>query len=241
MRRAPSIDGVLSPVAAGVLAAVARLRRARPVHPHGVGFAGSLEVRAGPGLELVPALGPPRETRAVLRLSRSFGVPRPLMDILGLAVKLPDLHGRERDQDFLFVSALGGGIGAYVPVPAARYSWRTFSSLLPYRSGGRLIVPGAFGASRAAAGGEDELDGALVAARRGELRFVLTVAPALGRFVAVGELTAVRELPRAEVQALRFNPFNTADTLVPAAGPLNGMRRAAYPASQRARPDTDVR
>jgi hypothetical protein len=235
-KRSP-LDRSLSAVAAGVFAALAKLRRARGVHPHGIGFDGVLTLEAGPGLDLMPGLGPPRSVPAVLRLSRSFGFPRPLPDLLGVAVKLPDLHGPGRDQDFLLVSALDGPVSKYIPKPAPRYSWRAYSSLLPYRSNGRIVLPGALGASPAAATGQDEMTGAIHAAQHGELLFALAVAPALGRFAPLGELRAHRQLAQPTVQALRFNPFHTAENIIPAAGPLNGMRRAAYAASQRTRPD----
>jgi hypothetical protein len=231
------LDQSLSAVAAGVFASLAKVRRARGVHPHGIGFDGVLTLQPGPGLDLVPGLGAPRSVPAVLRLSRSFGLPHPLPDLLGVAVKLPDMHGPGHDQDFLFVSALDGDLSKYVPRPAPRYSWPAYSSLIPYRSDGRLVLPGALGASPEAATGEDEMTGALHAADRGHLRFTLAVAPALGRFAPVGQIRATHRLAQSEVQALRFNPFHTAQSLVPAGGPLNAMRRAAYPASQRARRD----
>jgi hypothetical protein len=235
-KRSP-LDSSLSAVAAVVFAALAKVRRARGVHPHGIGFDGVLTLQAGPGLGLMPGLGPPRAVPAVLRLSRSFGFPRPLPDLLGVAVKLPDLHGPGRDQDFLLVSTLDGRLSKYIPKPAPRYSWRAYSSLLPYRSDGRTVLPGALGANPAASDGQDEMAGAIHAAQHGELRFALAVAPALGRFAPLGELRAQQQLPQPIVQALRFNPFHTAENIIPAAGPLNGMRRAAYAASQRARPD----
>ena len=237
MSKGSPLDRSLSAVAAGVFARLAKLRRARGVHPHGIGFEGVLTLQTGPGLALMPGLGPPRSLPAVLRLSRSFGFPRPLPDLLGVAIKLPDLHGSGHDQDFLLVSSLDGRLSKYIPLPAPRYSWRAYSSLIPYRSDGRLVLPGALGASPEAANGEDELTGALHAARHGELRFGLTVAPALGRFALLGDLRAGHRLAQSEVQALRFNPFHTGESIVPAGGPLNGIRRAAYPASQRARPD----
>jgi hypothetical protein len=156
-KRSP-LDRSLSAVAAGVFAALAKLRRARGVHPHGIGFEGVLTLQAGRGLDLMPGLGPPRSVPAVLRLSRSFGFPRPLPDLLGVAVKLPDL--RRVRPGFLLVSALDGRLSKYVPAPAPRYSWRAYSSLLPYRSDGRTVLPGALGASPAAATRQDEMAGA---------------------------------------------------------------------------------
>ena len=238
MSKASPLDRALSAATAGVFATLAKPRRARGVHPHGIGLGGVLTLQTGPGLDLVPGLGAPRSVPAVLRLSRSFGLPRPLPDLLGVAVKLPDMHGPGHDQDFLLVSALDGRLSKYVPLPAPRYSWRAYSSLIPYRSDGRLVLPGALGVSPEAATGADEMTGALRAAEDGDLRFRLAVAPALGRFTSFGEIRVTHRLPQTEVQALRFNPFHTAQSLTPAGGPLNAMRRGAYPASQRARRDT---
>jgi hypothetical protein len=230
-----ALDRSLAAAAAAVFASLARLRRARGVHTQGIGFAAVVTLQTGPGLDLVPGLGPPRSVPGLLRLSPSFGLPPPLRDLLGVAIKLPDLHGAGHDQDFLLVSALHGRLRTYVPFPARNYAWPAYSSVLPYRSHGRLVLPGALSASPIAVG--DGLTGALDAAEHGELGFTLAVAPALGGLLPFGELRARDRLAHAEVQALRFNPFNTSECLVPAAGPLNGMRRAAYAASQRARPD----
>lgn len=208
------------------------------MHAYGIGFQAVLTLERGPGLQLLPGLGAPRSVPAVIRLSPSFGLPRRLPDFLGVAIKLPDVHGPGRDQDLLLVSSLRGHATKYLPVPARRYSWPVYSSILPYRSAGRLVLPGALGASPGAAAGDDVLAAAARAAAQGTLRFRLAVAPARGRFLPLGELRGEQRLAQDDVQALRFNPFHTAESLVPAGGPLNGMRAAAYPASQRARPDT---
>jgi hypothetical protein len=155
MAKASALDRALSAVAAGVFASVARLRGARGVHAHGVGFEATLTLQAGSGLDAMSALGGPRTVRALVRLSPSFDIPSPLPDFLGLAIKLPDLHGPGRDQDFLLVSAIGGHLTKYVPLPARSYSDRSFSSMLPYRSDGRLVLPGAVCAGRVSMTGED--------------------------------------------------------------------------------------
>lgn len=227
--------GPIAAATGAVFAGLARLRHARPVHPHGVAFSGTLRLEPGPGLDLLPALGAPRDVPAVVRLSRSFDPPRFIRDFLGVAVKLADLHGPGLDQDFLTVSSLPGPLGHFVPVPARRYTWAAYSSLIPYRSAGRLVVLGAL--SRAdAGGGTDELDAARGAAARGRLRFRLAVAPLAGPLLVVGELDLREELAAPDGEALRFNPFHTGGGLEPAGGPLNGLRRSAYPASQLARP-----
>jgi hypothetical protein len=96
---------------------------------------------------------------------------------------------------------------------------------------------GALSEGRVSVTGGDAPTAATRAVLDGTLRFTLAVAPALGRFVPLGDLTPERGLGLPEVQGLCFNPFSTGESLVPAAGPLNALRRGAYPASQRARPD----
>ena len=238
MGKASALDRILAAAAAGVFAPVARMRGSRAVHAHGVGFEATLTSRGAEWIHLAPASGSPRTVRAVVRLSPSFDIPRPLPDFLGLAIKLPDAHGVGRDQDFLLVTAVGARLARYVPLPARSYEGRTFSSILPYRSAGRLVLPGAVAAGSVPETGEDAATAAVRAALDGTLRFTLTVAPALGRLVPLGDLTPERALTPKEVEGLRFDPFNTAESLVPAAGPLNAMRRGAYPASRRARPRT---
>jgi hypothetical protein len=62
--------------------------------------------------------------------------------------------------------------------------------------------------------------------------FQIAVASLGGRFQPVAELRVGRRLP-PELDALRFNPFNTGGGLEPA-GWLNGARDRAYKLSQAA-------
>lgn len=89
-----------------------------------------------------------------------------------VCVKLPDVYGPGRDQDFLLASSLDGVPFHHATVPATRTDERLFSSLWLYLAG---VSPVLFGAK--AADGTD----------RAGFRFLL--AGVLGRFRSVATLT----------------------------------------------------
>src|SRR4051794_8915935 len=97
-----------SSLAAGAaMAALAAARRGKAVHPQGEVFRARLLV---PGATVAPAgstlLSQPGEHAAIVRFSRSLGVPRPLPDLLGLSLRVLDAYGPERHQDVLMVSSV---------------------------------------------------------------------------------------------------------------------------------------
>lgn len=226
-------DAIGIPVGAA-LAVVAGARRGKAVHPHGAVHAGRLVIAGTPdaprGAEV---LSRPGEHAAIVRFSRSVGLPRPLPDLLGMSIRLPDVYGPGRHQDFMLVTSADMPVLHHVFLPAGDVQQRPYTSSLPYRAGGERFLIGALpepGAPRP--GGETELERLAAAARTGRLRFRLAVAPLMGRFAPVGELWIGERLP-PEMDALRFNPFNTGGGLEPA-GALNGARDHAYRLSQAA-------
>src|SRR3954447_14211528 len=78
----------------GVLAAVAAARRGKAVHPHGAVHRATLRV---PGDRAAPRaarlLSEPGDHEAIVRFSRSVGLPRPLPDLLGMSIRVPDAYG----------------------------------------------------------------------------------------------------------------------------------------------------
>jgi hypothetical protein len=217
-----------------VLAAVAAIRRGKAVHPHGVVYEAELAVTAAPavagGAKLFAPAGP---RPALVRFSRSLGLPRPLPDLLGMSVRVPDAYGRGQHQDFLMVTSVDAPVGHHLFLPASDVQQRPYSSSLPYRVGGRTLLVGALPrADSPRPDGEDELERLAVAAATGALVFDLAVAEIWGRFRPVAELRIGDPLP-PEADALRFNPRNAGGGLEPA-GFLNRLRDVAYPLSQRA-------
>jgi hypothetical protein len=234
MARRKRFDEAAGTVIGGVLAGLAAVRRGKSVHPDGVVHEARFVVS---GLAAAPAgarlLREPGEYRAVVRFSRSLGVPRPLPDLLGISIRVLEPFERGRHQDFLLVTSVDRPILHHVFVPASDVQQRIYTSSLPYRAGDERFLVGVLPRDRSPRGvGRTEFDRLATAAATGELAFDVAVASVEGRFTPVAELRIGDRLPAA-FDALRFNPWNTGAGLEPA-GWLNGARRRAYELSQRA-------
>ena len=218
----------------GALAGVAALRRGKAVHPHGAVYDAELVVE-GPkhGLEHTELFGRAGRRQALVRFSRSLGLPRPLPDLLGMSVRVPDAYGPGRHQDFLMVSSVDAPVVHHVFVPAADVQQRPYSSSLPYRVGdGTFLVGAVPRAESPRPDGGNELERLAAAAATGALVFDLAVAEVWGRFRPVAALRVGDPLP-PQADALLFNPWNSGGGIEPS-GFLNRLRDVAYPLSQRA-------
>jgi hypothetical protein len=100
------------------------------MHPRGA-VLDAVVVRTGavPGWDVPWLTGPAREA-AVVRLSRGAGLPLPLPDLLGLAVRLPD---GDRPVDLLLSSTGRGRWTRFLPVPRVDAA-AAYSSIMGYRS-----------------------------------------------------------------------------------------------------------
>lgn len=216
-----------------VLAGAGFVRRAKPVHPHGVTYRARLSVPGAPGAPAAATLlSAPGEHTAIVRFSRSIGTPRPLPDLLGMSIRVLDAYGPEHHQDFLLVSAGARPLLHHVLLPAGDVQQRPYSSAFPYAAGDRRFVIGALpdpGSPRPDGG--DEFHRLARAAATGRLTFALAVAAVRGRFERVATIHVEQPLPDT-FEAVRFNPFQCGGGLRPS-GLLNRMRRTAYPLSQR--------
>jgi hypothetical protein len=222
----------LARLLAALFRLLARLRRGRSLHPLGVGYRGRLEITAGAGrFAGAELLAPGAGYDALVRFSRGAGLPEPLPDALGVAVKLPDAYGPGRAQDFLVTSSADLPLVRRLLFPGRSFLGRSFSSALPYLVAGHRVVTVL--ASRR--GPWPRTGRALadlqVAAATGELVYELRLAGSLGRSRTVGRLTVGAPLDRRDTAALRFNPWTGGDGLVPV-GWLNRLRRPSYAASQ---------
>jgi hypothetical protein len=122
------------------LAAVARWRHGRPMHPRGAVFDAVLE-RAGSRPPWgVPWLDDPAQDDVVVRLSRGLGLPARLPDLLGLAIRLP---GHGRPVDLLLTTAGRGPLTRLTPVPR-RNTAAVYSSIMGYRSDAGVLCVAAF-------------------------------------------------------------------------------------------------
>lgn len=209
-----TIGSEVAGFAAGTaMAALAAARRGKAVHPQGEVFSARLHVSGAAAAPSGAALlATPGDHAAVVRFSRSLGVPRPLPDLLGLSLRVLDAYGPHRHQDILMVTSVDRPVLHHVFVPARGIANQIYSTSLPYRAGDERFILGAL--------------------PRSEQTFDLAVPRPGGRFAPVARLELDDRLSDA-ADALRFNPFNTGGGLTPS-GWLNGLRRRAYPMSQQA-------
>jgi hypothetical protein len=210
--------------------ALSRVRGKRIFHPYGIGFRASLRIgsvrKTGANL-----FRPDARYEATVRLSRAIGLPDRVPDILGLSIRLHAAHGPGSDQDFLLVSSARSVGARHALLPAPRgFFGHFFSTVLPYRIGEQIQLigflpepirpsPYALNEIRPVAAGAE---------------LALCVATLTGGWDALGTLKLNSELPHEEVEALRFNPWNTGGGVRPL-GPLMGLRDPAYVGSQAGR------
>jgi hypothetical protein len=205
--------GVVGIPVGAVLAALAAVRRGKPVHPRGEVYAARLVVGGVPAAPRAASLfARAAEHRAVVRFSRSLGLPRRLSDLLGMSIRVLDAYGPGVHQDFLLVTSVDAPVLHHIFVPASDVRQRPYSSSLLFRAGGERFIVGALPDPESAR------------------RFLIAVARPMGRFVPVADLWVEEPLPEA-ADALRFRPLAAGGGLEPA-GVLNAMRRYAYPMSQ---------
>ena len=108
-----------------------------------------------------------------------------------VCVKLPDLYGRGRDQDFLLASSADGVPFHHATAPAGRTDARLFSSLWLYLAGASPILFGV---------------------RAADTGFRFLISGVLGRFHAVGTLEVG---DAAEVASVRFDARNSGGGIRP--------------------------
>jgi hypothetical protein len=215
----------------GAFAVMAALRRGKAVHPHGAVHAAEVRMLGREDSPPAPLFRTAATHTAYARFSRSVGLPRPVPDLLGLSLRLRDVEGPGRHQDFLLVTSVDAPVLHHVFLPARDVWSRPYSSSLPYRADGERFLVGVRPLPGPRPEGRDELERLDAAAATGQLRFALCVAPVGGRFREVGEVVVGERLPQ-DLDAMRFSVWNTTTGIAPA-GVLNRLRDYAYPLSQR--------
>ena len=237
------------PVVAAGFYALAALRRRRSLHPTGIGYRGWLQVpNEWPPRPGVPLFEVGVRHPALLRFSRGAGLPEPLPDALGVAIKLPDVHGPGVDQDLLLTSSTDRPLLRRLLFPATSFVRGAFSTALPYDLGSErvvlLLVPAPISAGRPTGGqGHRPVVGALAelgAVAASGLELELRTARSFGRSQPLATVTVGLPLAPDQTEALRFNPWTTGPGIRPS-GWLNLLRDAAYQASQRGRVRTTPR
>jgi hypothetical protein len=176
-----------------------------------------------------------------VRCSRGAGLPEGLPDTLGIAVRLCDAHGEGRHQDFLLNASADLPVLQNLILPAwDGFFGQSFSSVLPYRVAGALRLVGALPAAAERRRGRGALPELQELAARGEAAWDIALAPEGGRWERpLGRLYLGDELPAKVAEEIRFNPWHTGGGIRPA-GPLQGLRQAAYKGSQAGRTAPDA-
>jgi hypothetical protein len=149
--------------------ALAQLRHARAFHPKGVRLDGRLTT-----LDAGPWPLPAGTTEVSARLSKGAGTPDGVLDVLGLAVRVP-LETGPWDLTFSTI----GLLGRILPFPSHGWCDAPYSSLAPYRIDGQLRWLLAH-----AADDQPKVDASLRAARRlvrgGGFKLILSAAKVAG-------------------------------------------------------------
>lgn len=221
----PTLTALRDPLASSGATAfrlASRLRGERAVHARGRTFHGRVHVPGGAatGAALLDEQG---SYDAVVRFSRSVGLPPALPDVFGLAVRLLDAAGPGAHVDLLLDSTRPAPVLRRLPWPGLHVTAPVYGSLLPYAVGGRHRLLGA----RAVPGTPrvralDDLPE--------RLEMALLLATPHGPWREVGRLTTTGELPAPEGRRTQFTPAAAGRGIGPA-GPLQEWRQRAYPAS----------
>lgn len=129
-------DGIAKPVGSVlgvVFFVVGRLRgrRRRALHPTGRLVPAVLDRYGSRPDTGVPWLDEPGTDEVVVRLSRATGLPGPLPDVLGLALRVPLEDGRHGD---LLLSSTGLGRVTRFLLRPVRHEAVGYTSLFPYRA-----------------------------------------------------------------------------------------------------------
>jgi hypothetical protein len=231
---APQLPGFVREPTAALWGALSALRGKRIFHPDGVAYEAELHVHGEGEPTGAPLLDVPGRHTAVVRASRGAGLPEGLPDTLGLGIRVCDAHGEGRHQDVLVNVSANLPLLHHLILPAwDGFFGQTYSSVLPYRIGGRLVLVGAIPAAAERRRGRGALPELEELAALGEAAFDLALASVGGRWQAPwGRLRLTARLNDRVAEALRFNPWHTGGGIRPA-GPLQGIRGAAYRGSQR--------
>jgi hypothetical protein len=125
-----------SAAAGGALAtathALATLRSAaKPLHPEGEVYGGTLDRRGSASVTGVAWLDLPGTDDVDVRLSRAVGLPDPLPDIHGLALRV---HGPTGPGDLLFANTGTNRLTRYFLTASRDPRRRPMTTLLPYRT-----------------------------------------------------------------------------------------------------------
>jgi hypothetical protein len=207
------------------LGALARRRSGKPMHPSGAVYDGRLERTGGSvGVAWLDGTG---TADVVVRLSRGIGLPWPLPDLLGLAVRIP---GDDGPVDLLLSSTGLGPLTRFLPA-LHRDAACTYCSIMGYRT--------AVGTVRLAAVPEPTSRSSEPRAQAREIArrpLAFTLAAAVGRAPWRTFARLVLTDPERPLDPdVRFDAVRNPPPGLVADGPLARFRAPAYAAARRGR------
>ena len=124
-----------------ITAGIAALRRSeKPLHPEGGMFAGRLVRPGSEEQHGVPWFDQPGEDEVLVRVSHAIGLPGPIPDVQGLALRLR--KGQTKYGDLLLASTGWDPVTRHLLMPAWSDAW-PLTTLLPYKSPLGPVVIGA--------------------------------------------------------------------------------------------------
>ena len=213
------------------LGALAAWRRGKPMHPRGAVFDAVLERTGAPAGEEpwgVPWLDGRATDRGVVRMSRGAGLPPPLPDLLGLALRVP----RPADEpiDVLLTTTGRGPVSRLVPFPR-RDAAAVYSSMMAYRSDAGAVRIAAFPAADGVPSDPEPLADEV---ERAGLVFTLAAARGLGAWRPFARLTLTGPVPALDPD-VRFDAVQRPPPGLVADGPMARFRAPAYAAARAAR------
>lgn len=217
----PRLAGGLVALPLGWLAA---LRHGKPMHPRGAVFDAVLERRGSRPRWDVPWLDETAEQPAQVRLSRAAGLPEPLPDVLGLAVRIRTEDG---PVDLLLSSTGTGPLDRFLLLPR-RDAACPYTSIMGYRCGARILRLAAL-PERDGVPSEPRTQALDVAAR--PLSFTLAAADGTAGWRPFARLS-LRQPVRPLDPGVRFDPVLHAPPGLVADGPIARLREPSYAAAR---------
>lgn len=214
-------------VVAVPLAALARWRNGKPMHPRGAVFDAVLERHGATPPWGVPFLDTTGREDVVVRMSRGAGLPAPLPDLLGIAVRL---GGAAAPVDLLLSSTGRGRLTRVVPA-LRRDTASPYCSIMAYSS---AAGPVRLAALPTTAGVPSDPEPLAASVRREPLVFVLAAARGLEEWRPFARLTIGEPVPSLDPE-LRFDAVRHPPPGLVPDGPIARFRAPAYAAAQAAR------
>jgi hypothetical protein len=233
------VTDALVAVLTGAFRLAARLRGDRPLRRTGLVLDATLRLHGTQRPWGAALLDDRIDLWGTARLSRTIGLPHPLPDVLGLALRWRQ-PGEATPAELLLATTGHTVLGRHLLRLRTRWSPAFYGCLLPYEAGDRRIMLGAV-AMRTP--GIAAVTSALArAADERPIRMELVMTTGFGSWERFGELILTGPARRDDTEPMRFDPARHPIPGLRPAGLLQEMRRRAYAAAhQGARDVGDAR